>query len=1132
MPPITAERFVGRERELSRLAVALEAASGGSSRRLLVDGVGGVGVSRLLDETIRRVGRLAEPFLVVRCRAVAGRAFEPYRPLIDGLRPFLDSLVAPDLERVLGSGAETMAALLPELGARLALGDRPVRYAVGPERRVARTAEAVLGLLERAGESRPVLLILEDLHLADASTRAVAAFLSRVARPARLCVVITYGSDAVGRGHPFHADLAAISDAPEPPDRLSLEPLVRDELAGLIGGIEGERPTASLVLLVAERSGGNPLLAEEVLAARRELSGVSLGSSLDELVAARLARRTPEARRVLRLLAPADQPLSAVQLAAAADAFERGAGTELMPRSTGRPRRGDGALDADLRAGLDESIATGFVVERPDGSHEIRHELIARAIVADLLPSLRRRHHLALADALSDAAGSAARQWIAVGETSRGRAAMARAADVAEALDAPADALAALELSMELGAGDADDRDASAVLLTRAADLALAAGRPERALAYLEAAATRLREASDRSVVAALHERLGRVARSLGDHDRALREHRRAADLVGRAPSLLRARILGSLAQTLMLLGHFAEADRVATEAIAVARALGPAGRAAEGHATCTLGIARVWGAEPEVGVELLLTARTIAREVGDADDLFRSILNLSTALTLLHRGEEAIEVTREGIEEARRQGVEAAYGSALRGNVTEALFVNGRWQEAREMIGSALQWTPAADVFADAAVTAGVLEVESASDERAARLLGRRLLELRTAPDPQSVVHASRAVAAFALWRNDAADASRAAEMGWSTIRQSEDWMLTARMAATYLEVQAAVVADAHERRALHHVGAARERAQRVLAQAEVTVRESGVPAGAASRAEAEAYLAIARAFAARLDGRDDPTIWDDLARRWESVGDPYQVARARWRQAEAELPRRDAREGRAAARVPLLEAARIARELGAAPLLHALQELARRALIPLPDAEAGVATPADADAGAGAGRDGDLVGVLARSVPVGHAADPTASGTASHGATASPVGAGNGHGGIPEGPSSSGAIPSGAISSGEPLAAPTGRGRARRGSATVPEPVTAGSLAAAFVGSREGTHGEAGFGLSAREREVLGLIVQGRTNREIGEHLFISQKTVGVHVGNILAKLGVSGRVEAAMVAVRLDLVPNRAR
>jgi DNA-binding CsgD family transcriptional regulator len=66
--------------------------------------------------------------------------------------------------------------------------------------------------------------------------------------------------------------------------------------------------------------------------------------------------------------------------------------------------------------------------------------------------------------------------------------------------------------------------------------------------------------------------------------------------------------------------------------------------------------------------------------------------------------------------------------------------------------------------------------------------------------------------------------------------------------------------------------------------------------------------------------------------------------------------------------------------------------------------------------------------------------------------------------------------------------------------------------------------------FGLTARERDVLALVAQGRTNREVGERLFISQKTVGVHVGNILSKLAVSGRVEAATVAIRLGLTASR--
>jgi len=62
--------------------------------------------------------------------------------------------------------------------------------------------------------------------------------------------------------------------------------------------------------------------------------------------------------------------------------------------------------------------------------------------------------------------------------------------------------------------------------------------------------------------------------------------------------------------------------------------------------------------------------------------------------------------------------------------------------------------------------------------------------------------------------------------------------------------------------------------------------------------------------------------------------------------------------------------------------------------------------------------------------------------------------------------------------------------------------------------------------FGLTSREREVLALVAVGHTNKRIAETLFISESTAGVHVSNILAKLGVASRTEAAAVAVRLGL------
>ena len=89
----------------------------------------------------------------------------------------------------------------------------------------------------------------------------------------------------------------------------------------------------------------------------------------------------------------------------------------------------------------------------------------------------------------------------------------------------------------------------------------------------------------------------------------------------------------------------------------------------------------------------------------------------------------------------------------------------------------------------------------------------------------------------------------------------------------------------------------------------------------------------------------------------------------------------------------------------------------------------------------------------------------------------------------------------------------------------AASPNGAGASDLFRGVVGATTAPRGDT-FGLSRREHEVLALMSEGRTNREIGERLFISQKTVGVHVGNILSKLGVSGRVEAAAVAIRLGL------
>jgi DNA-binding NarL/FixJ family response regulator len=77
-----------------------------------------------------------------------------------------------------------------------------------------------------------------------------------------------------------------------------------------------------------------------------------------------------------------------------------------------------------------------------------------------------------------------------------------------------------------------------------------------------------------------------------------------------------------------------------------------------------------------------------------------------------------------------------------------------------------------------------------------------------------------------------------------------------------------------------------------------------------------------------------------------------------------------------------------------------------------------------------------------------------------------------------------------------------------------------------AAAAGDVEEPASEDPFGLTARERQVLALLAEGATNRQIGAALFMAEKTASVHVSRILGKLGVQSRTQAAAVAHRLNL------
>ena len=1075
----TSARFVGRDAAFAQLAASMDDAAHGRTRTLLLEGTAGVGVTRFLDEAVTRMLAVQDPMTVLRATAWPARADEPYGPIIRAIGPTLRALPTESLPDLLGPATSEVVRLLPDLGVRLTEIGAPIDDGgrTAPERRQARTLEGILGLLGRLGERHPVVLVLEDLHLADAATRALVTFLARISRDQRLAIIGTHQPDVVARDDSWMTDLEAILTGSRP-DRLALPPLDRDELAALIEGIEGERASASLLLLVAERSGGLPLVAEELLAARRELPSASLTGSFDELVIARLGVRSRECRRVLRLMSLAGRPMTLEQLAGVATAFDMDA-QRAAPRSVTGPRSRAGVLDADLWAGRTEALANGFLVETDDGI-AFRHASIGKAVAWDLLPIARTKYHAALASSLGGPPSAVAAHWLGAFDPQAARVAAIEAAAFAESRHAAADELAALELALALPVGSATSggarRRATPVsdlvdLQVRASEAAFSVGRTSRATAFLESAIGGLDGRRDRVRLGLLHERLAHIRRAAGDPAGAMLAARRAVELVPREPSPERATVVAALAQLKMLDGIFSEAQRLARDAIKVARACVPVARSQEIHALTTLGVALAWGSDPAAAIELLREAERAARDLDDPDALFRVRANLTTVLDLVSRRTEAVEVAYEGIEDARRSGLEAVYGNFLAGNVADTLFILGRWPEARELSERAMRWLPVGVVYQAAVLNLAIVEIETDAGEEATRLLGQTILEFDAVREPQLAGPYYLAAASFALWRGDIADASRSVDRGWASVRATEEWLLVARMASMVGQVDAAAAGDAREHRQLAPLAAARTRTATVLEAATALVRAAGAPPSAGSRRLAEASLATARAFQRRVEGDDDPAVWRHVAQGWAALDAPYDVALARWRQAEAMLGSGAGRSGRADAQRPLLESVALGLRLGARPLLRELRELAGRARITLPPEVDALLDP-DGAADDGAARP------LATLAPV----------------PVRPAGAGSGS-----------------------IAVAHTNGRS--------------DLVRAIAGDQPGPAPRTDtFGLSRREREVLGLVAQGRTNREIGERLFISQKTVGVHVGNILSKLEVSGRVEAAAVAIRLGLTERR--
>jgi len=989
---VSSPMFVGRADELAALDGALGRAAAGVPAFTFVAGESGVGKSRLVAELEARARTAGARVFVGHCLELGGAAI-PYAPLVDALRPIARELVecGSDLADALPPASRAaLAELMPEFRS-------PDAIAEDESGHQARVFEALLALIERLGRVQPVVLVLEDLHWADQSTRDFLTFLVRSARTEPLSLVVTYRSDELHRRHPLRPLLAELERTPGV-DRLGLQRFSRDELVAQISAILDAPASEDLADRLFERSEGNPLYTEELLAASSD-GCQELPETLRDLLVARVERLPATAQEVVRTIS-VEHPMRHSLLAALS-----------------------GLDEPELLQGLREAVAHQVLVTGSGESYAFRHALVGEAVYGDLLPGERSALHARLAELLDErhelmgdapaasVAAVLACHWNAAHDVPRALGASVAAGLASKRVLAFSEAKRHFERALELWdrVPDAEARAGCdrAEVLRHAAAAAASAGEAARSLALARAAIAEIDPEADPLRSAFLHERLGHYLRWAGETEDGFAAYAEAMALLPDGDSGQRARLLEYRARGLALRGRFDEGVAGAAEALAMAERCGDL--SVQSRALNTLGISRAALGDVEDGIALLRSSRDLAAEHRQIEQVM-AVTNLSDILDLAGRTAEGLAEIEAGMEALRANPERTSYDTFMELQGVNLMIKLGRLRELEAGLpapkfGDSVGTTPIflADLRSRLALLTGDLATAHRQLDEFRRLcLGTR--------DPQWMEPLHATEAQLALLEDRPADARDAIRRGIGSMAQSQDGARLVRLVWLGLMVEATA---AERARALSEP-AAETGAELLLAELErartLPGRWADVPAF-----EALALAELGRMRVALGGAPPDPAAWAAAAGKFAALEQPWHAAYAGFRGAEAHVQAGD----RAAATPVLREARERADAMAAAPLLEEIDALARRARL------------------------------------------------------------------------------------------------------SIAEPDSAGAEAEAPPESPADQ-----LGLTPREHEVLLLVAAGRTNREIGAELFMSEKTASVHVSRILAKLGVGGRVEAAAVAHRLGL------
>jgi AAA ATPase domain len=678
---ITRGAFVGRERELAELVEGLDDAVAGRGRLFLLAGEPGIGKSRLAQELIAHAGSRNARILVGRCWEAGGAP--AYWPWVQSLRAHVRRSDDSTLRSELGAGAAELAQIIPELRRRFP----DLREPLGLESEGARFRlfDATAEFLRSASESRPLVLVLDDLHAADAPSLLLLRFLARELGSSRILLLGAYRDVDPVPGDPLTEMLVEVAREPVT-RRIALGGLSEPEVAEYVDLTASELGSTELVRGLHAETEGNPLFVGEIVrllsvegvptesAAEARLA---IPQSIRDVIARRLTHLSPECRQMLVLAAVIGREFALDMLA-----------------------RMGGTSEDQLLDILDGALIARVVSDLPDGPGRLRfaHVLIRDTLYDGLTSARRVRLHRLAVVALEALHGAEpgphlaelAYHSVAGTDRDKGLRYAWRAGDRAMALLAYEEAarlygmaLEAVELAERL------DEEARCELLLAVGEAEVRAGKTVSAKsAFLDAAGIARRRGLRRELARAAAGYGGRWmwGRPAGDDQLVPLLEEGLTALVDEDVDL-RARLLARLAGALRDEPSRVRRDRLSREAVELARRAGnpvALAYALDGRLAAI--------SAPDTVDECLAFVRELrdlAEQIGDPERVANALDHRRTTELMtgnLHRAEVALEA--EGrLFDAIRQPMQRWHTQSVRAMFALAA---GRLAEAEELIARA----------------------------------------------------------------------------------------------------------------------------------------------------------------------------------------------------------------------------------------------------------------------------------------------------------------------------------------------------------------------------------------------------------------------------------------------------------